>query len=76
MERNNMYQEKIFNISTGEETIRKYTPEEIAKVEAEQEIIAQRLADIEAKRQVDAVAKAAILAKLGITEEEAKLLLS
>ena len=71
-----MYQEKIFNISTGEETIRKYTPEEIAKVEAEQEIIAQRLADIEAKRQVDSVAKAAILAKLGITEEEAKLLLS
>jgi hypothetical protein len=65
------YQEKIFNIQTGETIFRDYTPEEIAQVEAEEAAAAEKLAELEAK----AAAKAALLEKLGITEEEAKLLL-
>lgn len=65
------YQEKIFNIETGETTFRDYTPEEIAQVEAEQ---AEAIAKLEAKA-TKATEKAALLAKLGITAEEAQLLL-
>lgn len=64
--------EKIIDIVTGEESYRDYTAEEIAAVEAE---IAKgkALSDAEAEK---ATAKAALLSKLGITAEEAKLLLS
>ena len=67
-----MLNEKIVNIQTGEETIRNYTPEEIAEAEAELIKTTERLALIE-KKQAD---KAALLIKLGITAEEARLLLS
>lgn len=67
-----MYREKIVNIQTGEETWRDYTPKEIAEVEKAQAEAAERVA----KAAETAAAKAALLAKLGITEEEAKLLLS
>ena len=66
------YIERIINVETGETTERPYTAEEIAEVEAKQIELA-KLAANEAKA---AAAKAAILEKLGITEEEAKLLLS
>ena len=57
---------------TGEETVIAYTAEEIAEHEA---MVAKLLAD--KKAEEDAVAdKAALLAKLGITADEAKLLLS
>lgn len=67
----NMYQEKIVNITTGEETFRPYTKEEVAEVEA-------AIADakkIEAEAAAKAAAKEAILDRLGITAEEAALLL-
>jgi len=66
-----MYREKIINIETGEETWREYTAQEIAEVEraqAEAAEIAVKQAEAAAKRQ-------ALLDKLGITEEEARLLL-
>lgn len=67
-----MYKEKIVNIQTDQITWRDYTNEEIARVEAEQAEAAQRQAEAEAK----AADKAALLNRLGITAEEAKLLLS
>lgn len=61
----------IHNVETGEIEIRPLTDAEIAQLEKDK-LDAQAAA--EAKAQVNA-AKAALLEKLGITEEEAKLLL-
>ena len=66
------YKEVIFNIETGETTERPFTKEEIAQVEANAAIDAAE-AEVEAQKAAD---KAALLAKLGITADEAKLLLS
>jgi acyl-CoA reductase-like NAD-dependent aldehyde dehydrogenase len=66
-----MYKEKIVNAQTGEETWRDYTSEEIAQVERAQAEAAERAA----KAAEAATARQALLAKLGITEEEARLLL-
>lgn len=63
---------KIHNIETGEVIEREMNAEELAQWEADK-AIAQDVAKEEAKA---AAAKAALLEKLGITEEEAKLLLS
>lgn len=57
--------------STGETTERDCTPQEIAQHEA---ILAEQ-AELEAKAEADATAKEALLKKLGITAEEAALLL-
>jgi hypothetical protein len=65
------YFERIVNIETGEEFMREYTKEEIAEVELAQAKAAERAI----KEAEIANNKTAILAKLGITEEEAKLLL-
>ena len=68
----NQYFEKIVNVETGEETIRPYTKEEIAKME-------KAAAEVQAKAAADnarELEKAALLSKLGITNDEAKLLLS
>ena len=62
---------KIVNAETGEEIEREMTDAEFAQYEADQIAEAQRKANSEAK----AAAKAALLERLGITEEEAKLLL-
>lgn len=67
-----MYREFIFDIETGEETWRDYTSAEIAEVEKAQAEAAAK--EIE-QAEKDAARKA-IFEKLGITEEEAKLLLS
>lgn len=67
-----MYREKIVNIETGEETWRDYTPEEIAEVEKGQMEAASRIE----KMTADDAARKAILEKLGLSEEEAKLLFS
>ena len=67
-----MLREKIVNIITGEETFRDYTAEEMVEVEKEQ-LQAKAKAEAELKAAAD---KAALLAKLGITADEAKLLLS
>jgi hypothetical protein len=62
---------KIVNLLTGEETIRDYTPEELLEQEQEQIKVNERATQAEAK----ATAKEALLARLGITAEEAQLLL-
>lgn len=67
-----MYKEKIIDLQTGEETWRDYTPEEIAEVEQAQAEAAAKAAELAEKE----VARKTIFDKLGITEDEAKLLLS
>jgi hypothetical protein len=52
------------------------TAEEIAEREAMAEQYAQQKAAEEAQKAADAEAKSALLKKLGITESEARLLLS
>ncbi len=66
--------EKEFNAATGEETIteREATAAEKKAIEKAQADYATAQAEAEAK----AIAKAALLSKLGITAEEAVLLLS
>jgi len=63
---------RIHNTETNEVIDREMTNAEFAKYEAEQ--AAQVTAKAEAETK--AAAKAALLAQLGITEEQAKLLLS
>lgn len=63
---------KIHNVETDEIIEREMNAEELAQWEIDQ---AKTNAEI-AKRAEAAAAKAALLEKLGITEEEAKLLLS
>jgi hypothetical protein len=63
---------KIVDCTTGEEIVRDATDAEIAQMELDAANDAARKAEAEAK----VAAKAALLAQLGITEEQAKLLLS
>jgi AmiR/NasT family two-component response regulator len=63
---------KIHNVETGEVIEREMNAEEFAQWESDQ---AKAAAETQAKAEI-AAAKAALLDKLGITEEEAKLLLS
>ena len=62
---------KIVNCTTGEEIVRDANAAEIAQIELDADNAATRQAEAEAK----ATAKAALLTKLGITAEEAQLLL-
>jgi len=62
---------KIHNVETGEVIEREMTKAELDKLKAEQ---AESLAYAETQA-IKAAEKAALLAKLGITEDEAKLLL-
>jgi hypothetical protein len=62
----------IHNAETGEIIEREMNAKEIVQHEADQTAYADRVAQEAAKE----AAKAALLAKLGITEDEAKLLLS
>jgi hypothetical protein len=64
-------QVKIVNIETGKEIVRDMNAEELAQLETTQaEFIAKEQA-----RAEQAVAKQVLLNKLGITQEEAQLLL-
>jgi hypothetical protein len=63
--------EKIVNVLTGEQTYRNYTDAEIAEVELAQVEAAEKLAEIEAKE----AERQAVLTKLGLTAEEAQVLL-
>jgi hypothetical protein len=65
--------EKEFNAETGEETVieREETPGEIA--DRENDIA--RFAKLQAKAEAKATARQAILDRLGLTAEEAQLLL-
>jgi hypothetical protein len=64
-------QVKIVDVTTGEEIIRDATDEEIAKFEQEVANAAAQKAEAEAK----AAQRQAILDRLGLTSEEAKILL-
>jgi hypothetical protein len=63
---------KEYNCETGIETIRDATDAEIADIAARELEEANRKAEAEAK----AAQKAALLERLGITEDEARLLLA
>ena len=65
-------QVKIVNATTGEEIIRDANAEELAQMQVDAANAAKAKAETEAK----ATAKAALLTQLGITAEQAKLLLS
>jgi hypothetical protein len=64
------------NCATGEVTERPLTAAELAQREADAAAAATRQAEEDAKAAADAVAKDALLTKLGITADEAKLLLA
>ena len=63
-----------FDVLTGEETV--IEREETAKEVKERLDHAKKIAAIESEAEAKATAKAELLAKLGISDEEAKLLLS
>jgi len=64
------------NCETGQESIIELTDAEIAQMEADAAEFAARQHEAEVKAAADAEAKAKLLTKLGITEDEAKLLLA
>lgn len=66
--------EKTFNIETGEETITE-RDETAAETKTRLDYI-KKVAEDEAEDEAKATAKAALLTQLGITEEQAKLLLN
>ena len=66
----------IVDCSTGITTEVELTAEEIAEREAMAEKYAEEKAAEEVKKAADAIAKADLLDRLGISEEEARLLLS
>ena len=69
------YVEKIVDVVTGEETIRPYTAEEIATVEALKIELAAEQTAKDADLAAKAAARQAILDRLGLTADEAALLL-
>lgn len=73
MERKKMtFLHKKIDALTGEEIVEPYSESELEELMAAEIKAEQRKAELKAK----AAEKAALLQKLGITEEEAKLLLS
>ena len=66
--------EKEFNVITGETTVTER--DETAQEQAEREAAEAKFAAQQAEAEAKATAKAALLAQLGITAEQAKLLLS
>lgn len=69
------YFERIIDITTGEETIRPYTDEEIAAVEAEQAKAAADQAVRDAEQASKNAARQAVLDKLGLSADEVAALL-
>jgi len=65
--------EKEFNAITGEETITER--DETAVEKAEREVYEKTLQKLQAETEAKAAARQAILDRLGLTEEEARLLL-
>ena len=66
----------IINCETGETVKRELNANEIAQQEIDEANYAAAKAIKDAETATKATAKAALLAQLGITEEQAKLLLS
>ena len=72
----NEYTEKIVDISTGEETLRPYTADEIATVEAIKAQHDAEQAERDAEQASKNAAREAILDKLGLSADEVAALLS
>jgi len=66
----------IIDCSTGVESIIELTDAEVAELAYQAELAAEKKAEEEAQAEAAAIAKAALLEKLGITADEAKLLLA
>lgn len=62
--------------STGVESIIELTDAEVAELAYQAELAAEKKAEEDAQAEANATAKAALLDKLGITADEAKLLLA
>jgi hypothetical protein len=71
MAKTSIPQVKIVNAETGEEVIRDMNSEELAQLEADK-AVAKAAAEAKAKAEAD---KAALLARLGLTEDELKTIL-
>ena len=65
----------VVDCSTGEVSEIELTAEEVAQREADAQAFAEAKAKEDADKEAAEVAKADLLAKLGITADEAKLLL-
>lgn len=65
----------IYDHNLGTNEVRQMTADEIAQKDAEIELAAQAKTQKEADALAKEIAKAALLERLGITEDEAKLLL-
>ena len=65
-----MYKEKIVNVETGEESFRELSAEEIQQIEIAQAEASARAALIAEQ----AAARRAIFERLGLTDEEVKLI--
>jgi hypothetical protein len=64
------------NCETGEESIIELTDAEVAELTYQAELAAEKKAEEDAQAEANATAKAALLDRLGITADEAKLLLA
>ena len=64
------------NCETGEESIIELTDAEVAELAYQAELAAEKKAEEDAQAEANAAAKAALLDRLGITADEAKLLLA
>ena len=64
------------NCETGVESIIELTDAEVAELAYQAELAAEKKAEEDAQAEANASAKAALLDRLGITADEAKLLLA
>lgn len=69
------YYEKIIDLTTGQETIREYTADEVAAVEAEQTRVKAELDAKAAEQATKDAARQAVLDKLGLSADEIAALL-
>lgn len=65
------YTEVIIDAATGEQTVREFTPDEVAQIELKQKEINAKIAENDSK----AAQRKAIADKLGLTIDELKVLL-
>lgn len=65
----------IYDHITGENVVRDATDEEALAIEAERAEVLAMKAEALAKKEADAIAKKVIFDRLGLTEEEAALVL-
>lgn len=68
--------EKIIDVTTGEETIRPYTAEEIAIVEIAKAKTEAELFERQKDQETKEAARQAVLDKLGLTADEVAALLA